>query len=201
MYVRVSSKEQEREGFSIPAQKKSLIEYAEKRNFKIVKIFEEAETAKKTGRREFQAMLEFLKTHKDVTELLVEKTDRLYRNLKDYGVFDENHWSHLSIHLTKENEIVSKKSKSGQKFIHGIKVLVAKNFIDNLSEEVQKGMTEKASQGLFPSCAPIGYLNNTIKKTIEPDPMKASLIKKAFELASTGQYSISKLNNILVLHQ
>lgn len=197
MYVRVSSKEQEREGFSIPAQKKSLIEYAEKRNFKIVKIFEEAETAKKAGRRQFQAMLEFLKAHKDVTELLVEKTDRLYRNFKDYGMFDESHWSHLSIHLTKENEIVSQKSKSGQKFIHAIKVLVAKNFIDNLSEEVQKGMTEKAQQGLFPSCAPIGYINNKIKKTIEPDPAKAPLIKKAFELASTGQYSISKLNNII----
>ncbi len=31
--------------------------------------------------------------------------------------------------------------------MHGIKVLMAKNYIDNLSEETRKGMTEKAAQG------------------------------------------------------
>ena len=47
-------------------------------------------------------------------------------------------------------------SRSSEKFIHGIKVLMVKNFIDNLSEETRKGMVEKASQGIWPSYAPIG---------------------------------------------
>jgi len=38
-------------------------------------------------------------------------------------------------------------------------VLMAKNFIDNLSEETRKGMLEKARSGLYPSCAPVGYRN------------------------------------------
>jgi len=44
--------------------------------------------------------------------------------------------------------------------MHGIKVLMAKNYIDNLSEETQKGLREKAEQGLYPSWGPIGYRNN-----------------------------------------
>ena len=46
IYARVSSKDQEREGFSIPAQIKLLTQYAEQNGFEIVRIFEEVETAK-----------------------------------------------------------------------------------------------------------------------------------------------------------
>ena len=73
--------------------------------------------------------------------ILVKKTDRLYRNLKDWVTLDE---LDLEIHLVKENIILSSDSRSSEKFMHGIKVLMAKNFIDNLSEEVKKGMLEKA---------------------------------------------------------
>ena len=199
IYVRVSSKEQEREGFSIPAQKKYLSEYAASKGLTVLKIFEESESAKIAGRNQFKLMIQFLKEHKEVTHLLVEKTDRLSRNLKDITLLDLADWPHLSIHLAKENEILTKDSKSSQKFMYGIKVLMAKNYSDNLSEEVRKGLSEKASQGLFPSCAPIGYINNRIDHTIEPDPEKSPLIKRAFELASMGQYSLSKLRDLLHL--
>ncbi len=36
---------------------------------------------------------------------------------------------------------------------------MVKNYIDNLSEETRKGMTEKAQQDLWPSVTPIGYRN------------------------------------------
>lgn len=200
IYVRVSSKEQEREGYSIPAQKKFLHDYAHNKSLKVVKVFEESESAKIAGRTNFKSMLQYLKEHPDVCHILVEKTDRLYRNLQDYIVFDPATWPHLQIHLAKENEILSQESKSHQKFIHGIKVLIAKNYSDNLSEEARKGMTEKASQGLYPSCAPIGYINNKTLHTIEQDPQKAHLIKKGFELASSGQHSLSNLKKILYTH-
>ncbi len=137
-YARVSSKEQEREGFSIPAQKKLLEEYAKKDGFKVVRVFEEAETAKSSGRKQFSELVKFLKDNPDVKHLLVEKTDRLYRNFNDYVELDFEALD-LKIHLVKENEVLSKDSRSHQKFIHGIKLLMAKNYIDNLSEEVKKG--------------------------------------------------------------
>ena len=65
----------------------------------------------------------------------------------------------MSSLLRRAPTVVSEDSRSGEKFIHGIKVLMAKNYIDNLSEETRKGMIEKASQGMWPSYAPIGYLN------------------------------------------
>ena len=55
--------------------------------------------------------------------------------------------------------ILSEDSRSSEKFMHGIRVLMAKNYIDNLSEEATKGLREKASQGIWPSMAPLGYLN------------------------------------------
>ncbi len=147
MYVRVSSKEQEREGFSIPAQKKFLRDYAIENGFTVVKVFEESESAKSAGRTQFKHMLTFLKANSEVKIVLAEKTDRLYRNMKDYNElnFDE---LDLHIHLAKENEVLSKGSRSHQKFIHGVKVLMAKNYSDNLSEEVVKGLNQKATEGL-----------------------------------------------------
>lgn len=61
IYARVSSREQEREGFSIPAQLKLLKEYALKNGFQIVNKYSDAETAKKAGRTNYNAMLAFLK--------------------------------------------------------------------------------------------------------------------------------------------
>ena len=78
-YGRVSSKKQEDEGFSIPAQVKLLKTYAEKNNINLVKIFTESETAKKAGRKAFNEMLVYIKEN-NINTILVEKTDRLYRN-------------------------------------------------------------------------------------------------------------------------
>lgn len=121
------------------------------------------ETARKTGRPGINSMVDFFKKaikSKSPKEpchiLLVEKTDRLYRNLKDWVTIDD---LNLDIHFVKENVILSKDSRSSEKFMHGIKVLMAKNYIDNLSEETKKGMVEKAEQGIYPSFAPLGYIN------------------------------------------
>ena len=73
---------------------------------------------------------------------------------------------------------------------------MAKNFIDNLSEETRKGMMEKASQGIWPSYAPIGYLNvdgTNGKRTIVPDPALAPLVRRLYELCATGQHSVKEL--------
>ena len=72
--------------------------------------------------------------------------------------------------------------------------MMAKNYIDNLSEEVRKGMTEKASQGLWPSWAPIGFSNNRETHRIEPDPVEAPLVTKLFEDATDGRRTLKELS-------
>jgi DNA invertase Pin-like site-specific DNA recombinase len=61
IYARVSSKEQEREGFSIPAQLKLLREYAERKGLSVLHEFTDVETAKKSGRTQFSEMVKFFK--------------------------------------------------------------------------------------------------------------------------------------------
>ena len=77
----------------------------------------------------------------------------------------------------------------------GIKAVLSKHYIDNLSEEVKKGMTEKASQGIYPSLAPYGYLNvrEQRKSIIKIDPQAAPFVQRMFELYAAGTYSLLAL--------
>ena len=140
-YSRVSSKDQEREGFSIPSQQKLLHVYAVSHEIDVVRNFVDIETAKTTGRKQFGEMVQFFQKNPGCRTVIVEKTDRLYRNFKDYLILED---LEVEIHLAKEGQIISKDSKSQAKFMHGIQVLMARNYIDNLGEEVHKGMQEKA---------------------------------------------------------
>jgi len=74
--------------------------------------------------------------------------------------------------------------------MHGMKVLMAKNFIDNLSEETRKGMTEKARAGLYPSFAPRNVGGTDGKRVIEPDPDDAPVVTSIFEQFSKGSHSV-----------
>ena len=192
IYARVSSKEQEKEGFSIQAQLKLLKEYAADNGFAIAQKYVDVETAKQTGRAAFGKMIAYLKAHPSIRVMLVEKTDRLYRNLKDWVTVDE---LDVELHFPKEGVVLSRESRSSEKFMHGIKVLMAKNYIDNLSEEARKGMQEKAEQGIWPTVAPLGYRNVAGadgKKIIEPDLKSAPIISRLFEWYATGTLSLKE---------
>src|ERR1700732_4093456 len=88
IYARVSSKDQS-EGYSIPAQLKLLRDYAACHGFAIAEEFIDVETAKMAGRRRFGAMVTFFKQNPQSRILIVEKTDRLYRNFRDHVTLDE----------------------------------------------------------------------------------------------------------------
>ena len=190
IYARVSSKEQEKEGFSIPAQLKLLKEYAAANGFAVAQEYVDVETAKQTGRAAFGEMVAYLKAHPSVRVMLVEKTDRLYRNLKDWVTVDE---LDVEMHFPKEGVVLSRESRSSEKFMHGIKVLMAKNYIDNLSEEARKGMQEKAEQGIWPTKTPLGYRNVTGpdgKKIIAADTAVAPIVVKLFEWYAQRRYFV-----------
>ena len=200
-YVRVSSKDQELEGFSIPAQLKILREYARKNNLIVVQEFTEAETAKKSGRTQLAAMLKLIDENKGIEHVVVEKTDRLLRNSNDYAFLDNlTADTKIKVHLVKENLILNNKSRSDEKLVFGINAVVAKFGSDRISEEVKKGMEEKAFQGTYPSYAPYGYINIRMnsKSFIQTDPIAATYVKQIFELYATGSYSLLKLKRKMI---
>ncbi len=186
-YVRVSSKEQKEHGYSLQAQKKLLSTYAKSKGLTISKEYEEAETAKKAGRTQFKQMIKYLKANPSVQHILVEKTYRLYRNFRDLVTI---HDLERNIHLVKEGTIIGPESRSHDKFIHDIKIVLAKNYIDNLSEETSKGMRAKAELGLWPSFAPLGYINNRETKGIDVDFQRAPIIRNLFEEYVRGKMNL-----------
>ncbi len=137
-------------------------------------------------------MLLYLKKHACRT-ILVEKTDRLYRNLKDWSTLDE---LGVTIHFVKENKIMGPDSRSAEKLVHGIMVVMARNHSQNLSEETRKGMLEKARSGIYPSCASVGYRNvdgPNGKRNLAPEVDTAHVITELFEDFRTGRYSVKSL--------
>jgi DNA invertase Pin-like site-specific DNA recombinase len=81
----------------------------------------------------------------------------------------------------KENTISPADSRSSDKLMHNIKVAIARNYVDNLSEEVKKGLREKADQGHFPGVAHVGYVNNRVTRRIDVDPIRGPLMTRVFE--------------------
>jgi DNA invertase Pin-like site-specific DNA recombinase len=196
IYARVSSKDQEREGYSIPAQLKLLREYAERNEFAVMREFVDVETAKAAGRKQFGEMVRFMQSNPRCRRVIVEKTDRLYRNFRDCVTLED---LEIEIHLPKEGQVISKDSKSQAKLMHGIQVVMARSYIDNLREEVRKGMREKAEQGIYPSRPPIGYRNNKAERTNEIDPQTAPILKRMFELYANGGCSLLNVRTALKL--
>ncbi|MFA5368934.1 MAG: recombinase family protein [Candidatus Paceibacterota bacterium] len=201
IYCRVSSKEQEETGYSLPAQEKLLKEYAERKSLSIIKEFSVAESASGAKQRKvFEEMIEFMKK-KDISVLLCEKVDRLTRNLKEAVVANE--WIEADekrqIHFVKQNLVINKNAKSDERFRWDIEIVLAKKFISNLSEEVKKGQKEKIAQGGYPTKSPTGYRTTGEKghKIHVIDSKTAPFMKKMFELYSSGNYSLKVINKIL----
>lgn len=194
LYARVSSREQREEGYSIEAQVKLLEAAALKEGFTITERFIEVESAKSAGRKKFSEMVTFFKRNRTCRTLLVEKTDRLYRNQRDALTLED---LDIRIHFVKENETLSRDAKSQVKFMHDIRLAMARNYSENLREEVKKGMSEKASQGTYPGRAPFGYRNNKGARTIEIHPDKGVIAQHVFELYASGRFSLLGLSKEL----
>ena len=114
LFRRVSSKEQEESGYSLPAQEKLLTEHAIKQGFEIAQIFAISESASGKKQREtFEKMLKF-SSDKNIKIIICEKVDRLTRNLKN--AVSINDWlakdSEREVHFVKENTVINNNSRS-----------------------------------------------------------------------------------------
>ena len=197
LFCRVSSKEQEETGYSLPAQEKFLKDYAERGNLRVAKVFAVSESASsKAQRKVFNEMLAFAKAN-SIPNIVVETTDRLTRNFSDVPKIDRwiKNSSRHRIHLAKEGCVLHEDSKSHEWFMWRVKVATAEYYIRLLSENVKKGQREKINQGWLPTRPPLGYKTVGEKghKKHVVDEDKALLVKKMFALYSSGNYSIKRL--------
>lgn len=153
-----------------------------------------AEAAKVTGRKQFGEMVRFFRENPNCRVAVVEKTGRLYRNFRDCATLED---LEVEIRPPKEGQVIGKDSKSQAKLVHGIQVVIARNYIENLREEVREGMREKAEQGVCPSRPPLGYRNNKLEHTIEIDSAKAPIARRMFDVYTSGQHSLNSVRKVL----
>ncbi len=165
-----------------------MLELAKKDKFEIVDVFRESQTAKEPGRLIFNKMLSLIEQGK-AKGILSWHPDRLARNSVDGGRI---------IYLVDTDKIQSLKfptfwfeNTPQGKFMLNIAFGQSKYFVDNLSENVKRGLRQKVRQGIFPGPAPTGYLNSN--HIIVPDLERFSLVKKIFEAYSTGKHSLKDL--------
>lgn len=188
-YIRVSTVKQGEVGVSLQEQKEAIERYAQRQGVQIVDWFEERETAAKEGRPKFNQMLSLLK-QRQADGVIVHKIDRSTRNYLDWSDISKLLDGGIEVHSA--NDSLDLHSRGGR-LAADIQVVMAVDYIRNLREEVLKGLYGRCKQGIYPWQAPVGYLDRGGGKVKELDPLKAPLVKKAFELYSTGKFSILDL--------
>ncbi len=191
IYARKSTEEDDRQILSIEAQLTELREFAVKENLAIVACFTESKTAKQPGRTVFGEMLSLIERGK-ADGIVSWAPDRLARNSVDGG---------RVIHMIDQGFIKSLKfptfwcepTPQGL-FMLNIAFGQSKYFVDNLRENVKRGLRQKIRNGVWPGWAPVGYLNNPKTRGIDIDQEKGSLVRKMFELYATGEYTLQSLH-------
>ena len=192
IYARKSTEDDDRQVLSIEAQLVELQEFAAKEKLEIVASFQEAKTAKEPGRMKFAEMLSFLEKGK-AEGILSWHPDRLARNSVDGG---------RVIHMIDRGLIRSRKfptfwcepTPQGL-FMLNIAFGQSEYYVDNLRENVKRGLRQKIRNGVWPSWAPVGYLNNAKTRGIDVDTEKAQKVRKLFEMYATGSYTFLSLAN------
>jgi site-specific DNA recombinase len=198
LYVRVSSKEQEKEGFSLDAQEKLGLDYARRRGLEIVKTWKVSESAWREERSSFNQMVEYAKKHSEVRHIIFDVTDRMTRNDFDkIKIIDLIKMHGKTIHFSRSNKTIDKNSGSEDVFMLDIEVAVAKKMSNDISRKTKMGLQEKAEQGIYPSAAPMGYKNNPVTGAIDLDPVRAPFIARMFELYATGICSTPMLTKMI----
>ncbi len=187
LYARKSTEGEERQVLSIEAQIAELTEFASKENLEIAASFQEAKTAKEPGRTKFAEMIQLI-LKGEIQGILAWHPDRLARNSIDGGQL---------IYLLDTGKLLDLKFPTSWfentpqgKFMLSIAFGQSKYYVDNLSENIKRGNRQKLRKGLWPSFAPIGYVNNRKTRGIDPDPIKAPLLRKAFTEYAKGNVTL-----------
>ncbi|MGP1354563.1 MAG: recombinase family protein [Parasphingopyxis sp.] len=187
-YVRVSTVKQG-DGVSLAEQKAVITEYAARKQLRIVKWWEETQTAAKQGRPAFNEMVRELRRG-EADGLIIHKIDRSARNFHDWATISDLADSGIGIFIATESFDFN---TYGGRMAADFMAVVSANYVRNLRDEIHKGQLGQVKRGLYPWGAPLGYLNNGKNRPKTPDPNTAPLIEKAFELYASGEHSYASL--------
>ena len=181
--ARVSSREQQREGFSLDVQEDALRRYAERNGGTIIKLFRIAETATKHDERKaFKELLAYAKKHaNELSAILFYKVDRAARNLFDYVELErlESDFGLEFISVSQPTE-----STPAGRMQRRVLASMASFYTEQQSCDVREGLARRVQEGWFVGHAPYGYLNVRIdgRSIVQVDPVNGPKVRRIFEL-------------------
>ncbi len=196
--ARVSSREQEREGFSLQVQEDALRRYATTSGGEIVRLFRIAETASKTDERTtYKELIVYAKKHaEELDGLLFYKVDRAARNLFDYVELErlesEYHLPFISVSQPTENNPAGR-------MMRRTLANMASFYTEQQSVDVREGLARRVQEGWFVGKAPYGYRN--IRKdgrcVSEVDAAAAATVRRVFHLYAYQPLTLDALRDRL----
>ena len=184
LYIRVSTEDQAREGFSLPEQEKRLRAMCKYKGYEIYKLYKDAGISAKTGnyRPAFEELLQDIRDKKCNT-IVVLKLDRLTRSVFDLeGIMrflEEN-----NAYLDCANEEINTTNSSG-KLVARMLTSVSQNEIERTSERTKFGLVGAIKEGHIPGKNPLGYKRDGKKLVI--DPLTKDIVKRIYDLYFEGK--------------
>ena len=193
IYIRVSTEDQAREGFSLGEQKEMLESYCKAKRYKVYKIYEDAGISAKTGNKRptFDELKQDIKDKKCNTIVAV-KLDRITRSVYDWEElikFLDNNEAYIDCIY----EDINTTNASG-KLVSRLLVTVSQSEIERTSERTKDGLAGAIKAGHIPHKAPLGYKHEN--KLLIPDPLTKDVVIRIFNLYQEG-YSYQGIANIL----
>ena len=197
MYLRVSTEEQV-DNYSLGAQRNHCMDFANQRGWNVIRVYEDPGHSGKNDKRPgFLTMM--ADAHMGMFKvIMVDKLDRFSRNLEN----TLKNFKELNAHnvtLTSVTEAFDYSTPMGRVAFH-MMATFAQWYLENLSQEVVKGKSEMARKGIHNGRVPFGYVKDKATNKLVIVPEEAEIIKKAFELYSTGNYTDRKIAEYLDHH-
>ncbi len=192
LYMRVSTEDQAREGFSLPEQKERLESFCKFKGYEIIDYYQDAGISAKTGnhRPEFERLKGDIKAKK-INTIVALKLDRITRSIYDWEnlmtFLDEN-----DAYLDCVNDEINTTSANG-KMISRLLMSVSQNEIERTSERTKVGLAGAIKCGHIPHIAPLGYKHEDKRLVI--DYSTKDVVVRIFDLYYNG-YSYQKISNL-----
>jgi len=198
--ARVSDDKQE-DGYSLDAQDFRLHDYCKNKKLGVEKVFKFVESSTVGDRKEFMAMIEFVKSYYkkygEPIAVVADKIDRAQRNFDLFPLLDKMvREGKVELHFYADNCTIHKDSPANEHFMWAISVALAKNYVDSLRDNVKRSIAQKLRSGEWISQAPVGYLHVKDahgKSDITIDQLRAPLVRQLFEKYATGNYTLSMM--------
>lgn len=184
LYIRVSTDEQKRRGYSLPEQEDRLLKYCEYNNIEVKGIYREDFSAKTFNRPEWKKLMAVIKSQslKEDKHILFIKWDRFSRNIEYayemLGILRKYKTTAMAIDqpldlLVPESTVMLAVYLSVPEAENSRRALNTAN-----------GIRRAKLMGRYPNKAPVGYINVTTvdgKKIIAPKQPEAGILRWVFQ--------------------